>query len=431
MRHKHLNFYFPETDYDVTYRNINYSSRYLKPTAVITPKANGNLTTNGSVKKELTAEFSLASRSIYNCNINFTDYRNSKNYDGKANFKPTVVVKDYNNNVTLRENYDYKVTYKDAKGKVVYSLVDAGVYSVIVEGTGAYSGTQTLTYTIYGTDISGYTVTLRESSVNYDGRSHMPSIVSVKKGYYSSLSSNDYTVTYQGPDGKEVSAYNIKNAGTYKVIVTGKNGYSGSIYAEYRIIGKPQTVTVTGKPSGKIYATSDTFKLTGYATGAGSKVTYSSSNPSVASVSSSGYVTPKKVGKTVITVSTYGDTSYEPATKEVTIVISPKKAVITQKPWTSGQKKLFKVRWNYQEGATRYQIMYSQDKSFRKGTYKLKSVDAHNLKAETQSTAVKGLKSGKRYYVKVRAIYQDKDYRGRVVKNYWGTWSNWRSVVVK
>ena len=151
-------------------------------------------------------------------------------------------------------------------------------------GKGAYTGTKTLIFTIGGTDISNYTVTLKESSVNVTGYAQTPVITSVKYGYTNSLTSNDYTVTYQDENGKAVTT--ISAPGTYKVVVTGKNGYSGSTYTTFRIVGKPQTVTVD-KDSYKKYPTSDYFKITASATGDGTGFTYTSNNPSVASVSSS------------------------------------------------------------------------------------------------------------------------------------------------
>lgn len=427
VRHISGNYYFSERDYKVTYRNVNSSSYYFKPTVVVTPVAKGNLSgtvVGGSTKTELTKEFSLASRSLSNCSVIFTDSRSSKNYDGKEGFKPPVTVKDYSLNKTLTENLDYKITYKDAAGKVVYALKDAGTYSVIVEGINSYTGTKTLTYTIVGTDISGYTVTLKESSVNATGYAQTPVITSVKKGYYYSLTSSDYTVTYQDSTGKTVST--MSAPGTYRVVVTGKNGYSGSTYATFRIVGLPQTLTVD-KDVYKVYTTSDMFKIYPKATGDGTGFAYTSSNPAVASVSSNGYVTVHKVGRAVITVTTTGNRKSEPASKEVIVKVYPRKTVISNKPWTDGKKAQMKVRWNYQDGATKYQIKYSRDKNFGSGTYKVKTVRAHGRDYTTQSTTIKSLKRGYTYYFKVRAIYTD-PYTG---DTYYGAWSNWRSAKTK
>ena len=87
-----------------------------------------------------------------------------------------------------------------------------------------------------------------------------------------------------------------------------------------------------------------------------------------------------------------------------------------------------KVRARYQSGATKYQFRYSRDKNFRSGTYKTKTVYSHNNdKYTTQTTTIKGLKSGYTYYFKVRAVYTD-PVTG---DTYYGSWSSVRSAKVK
>lgn len=360
-------------------------------------------------------------RTLSNCTINFSDNRSSVAYG--PTYYPKVTVYDYTNGKTtkLYENTDYTLTYKNSKNQVVDYCKDPGTYSVIVTGKGAYTGTKTLTFTIGGTDISNYTVTLKESSVNVTGHAQTPVITSVKYGYTNSLTSNDYTVTYQDENGKTVTT--MSAPGTYKVVVKGKNGYSGSTYTTFRIVGKQQTVTVD-KDSYKKYPTSDYFKITASATGDGTGFTYTSNNPSVASVSSTGYVTIHKVGRAVITVKATGMKMYEPASKTVEVKVYPNKAKLSRKPWTDGKKGQMKVRWGYQDGVTKYQIRYSRDKNFSSGSYLTKTVKAHGKDYTTQSTTISNLKRGYTYYFKVRAVYTD-PVTG---DNYYGSWSSWRSA---
>ena len=326
---------------------------------------------------------------------------------------------------TLRQGTDYTVTYKNAAGKVVTAIRDAGTYTIEINGRGMYTGTTYLTFTVTGTDISNYTVTLRESSVKADGFAKIPVITSVAYSYYSKLSVNDYTVSYQDSTGKTVTR--MSAPGTYKVIVTGKNGYSGSCYATFRIVGLAQSVTGV-KNAYKAYPTTETFKL--YPQVTEGTITYTSSDPSVASVDAFGYVTPLRAGRAVITISTIGNVKYDPADKDVVIKVYPNKAKLSQKPWNTGKKGQIKVRWNKQDNVTRYQVIYSRDKSFKKGSYKVRSVDAATNSYTTQSTTVQGLYSGYTYYVKVRAIkYVYNGYGQRQV--YYGNWSNWRYVKVK
>ena len=426
VKHINGNYYFPERDYTVSYRNVGTGYYYSKPTVVVKAVPGGNLsgTMIGSTKTELTKEFSLASRSLSNCTVSFTDSKTSKNYDGNSNFKPPVTVRDYSLNRTLTENLDYKITYKDAAGKVVYALKDAGTYTIIVEGTGAYTGTKTLTFVINGTDISSYTVTLKESSVNATGYNQTPTILSVKRGYYT-LSSGDYTVSYQDESGAEVKL--MKAPGTYKVVATGKNGYSGSTYATFTIIGKAQSITGVAS-SYKAYPGGEVIQL--YPKATEGRFTYTSSDSTVATVSASGLVTPLKAGRAKITIATTGTTTYDPATYSTVIKVYPKKAVMTKKPWNYGKKGQVKVRWYKQDNVTRYEIRYSRVKNFAKGTYITKKVNAAQNDYTTQSTTLKNLKSGQRYYVKVRAVKEVYNDYGKKL-TYYGAWSGWKSVVVK
>lgn len=404
-------------DKDYTLTGAYISTYTNKGYVTVKSTGAGNLAAG---EKQLT--YSLSTKNISSCHVEFaTGSKQSYQYTGSV-IKPQVKVRD--GYTPLTEGTDYTVSYKDAAGKVVYSPKDAGTYTIVIEGKGAYSGTTTLTFYIVGTDISGYTVTLKESSVNATGYAQTPVILSVKKGVYSSLTSNDYTVTYQDATGKTVTS--MSAPGTYKVVVTGKNGYSGSTYATFRIVGLPQTVTVN-QDSYKVYTTSDSFKITAKATGDGTGFTYTSSNPAVASVSAAGYVTIHKVGRAVITVTTTGNKKYEPTSKDVTVKVYPSKAKISQKPSTDGKKAQMKVRWGYQDGVTKYQIRYSRDKNFKSGSYLTKTVKAHGKSYTTQSTTISNLKSGYTYYFKVRAVYTD-PYTG---DTYYGSWSPWRSAKTK
>lgn len=418
------NVIIPETDYNVSYRWVNSTSAYLRPTAVVTKAAKAvNLAdaTNPKIT-EITKEFNTATKNLAYCTASFTDGRSSSAYTGSA-VTPKVTVRD---GYTTLDPSTYTVTYKNASGKVVSSMRDAGTYTVVIKGNGAYYGELTLTYTITGTDIGNYTVTLKESSVTADGRTKTPVITSVSYGYYSKLSSSDYTVSYQDSTGKEVKSYQMSTPGTYKVVVTGKNGYTGSCYATFTIVGLSQSITgVDG--SYKVYPTSETFRL--YPKATEGRFTYTSSDPSVASVDAFGNVTPYKAGRAKITISTTGNVRYNPVTTSTVIKVYPNKAAMTRKPWTAGKGKI-KVRWNKQDNVTRYEVRYSKNKSFKKGTYKTKKVNAAVNAYTTQSTTLSGLNSGYTYYVKVRAVKEVYNDYGKKL-TYYGKWSGWRSVRVK
>ena len=391
------------TDYDVDYYSA-YKTYY-------TVTGKGNFTGTRTIY--------TSTKNISYCTATFSDNRTSVSYGQK--YYPKVTV--YDGSKKLVEGTDYKLTYKNSKKQEVSYCQDTGSYTVVITGINAYTGTRELTFTINGTDISKYTVTLKYASVNATGSVQTPEILSVKYGISSSLTANDYTVSYQDSNGKTVDAKNLIAPGTYKVIVTGRNGYTGSTSTTFRIVGLSQTVTVS-QDSYKVYATSDYFRIDARATGEYSGFTYTSSNPAVASVSSAGYVTPKKVGRAVITVTAVGKNRYESASERVEVKVYPSKVKLSNKPWTDGKKSQLKVRWGYQDGVTKYQVRYSRDKNFKAGTYLTKTVKAHGKDYTTQSTTLTKLKRGYTYYVKVRAVYTD-PVTG---DNYYGSWSGWRSA---
>lgn len=90
---------------------------------------------------------------------------------------------------------------------------------------------------------------------------------------------------------------------------------------------KEEQVRVTVSPTKKTLYVGDTAKLTAKVTGTGKKVTWSSSNRSVATVSSSGKVTAKKNGKATITAKVNG-------------VSAACKVTVKTAAWKSAYKKI-------------------------------------------------------------------------------------------
>ncbi len=102
---------------------------------------------------------------------------------------------------------------------------------------------------------------------------------------------------------------------------------------------------------------------------------------------------------------------------ELTTATEPKKTSISDIKSTS--KKKFAVTWKAVSGATGYQVVYSTSKSFDK-----KSMVTLTGKKSTKAT-IKKLKSGKKYYVKVRA------YKTVDGKKIYGAYSSVKTVKVK
>lgn len=349
-------------------------------------------------------------------NVTVSGVAASYPFNGVTAVKPPITL--YCDGNKLTEGKDYTVTYGpnnttgEKKG------------TVTITGINNFRGTRTLTFDIEGIAIDGYTVTLRESSVNWDGAAHVPVVTSVKLGY-TTLPTSKYDVSYENSAGQKVAA--LVNADTYKVVISGKDGYSGKTSTTYRVIGKPQTIKIE-KTAYKVYITTKPFKISASATGDGTGFRYVSSDPTVASVDANGIVTVHKLGRARITVTTTGNMKSDPASDDVYVKVHPKKTRLTQKPWTDSQKKSFRVRWAKQDDVTKYQIRYSRDKRFSEGSYLTKTVRDTDVRG-TQSTRITGLTPGT-YYVKVRAVKEVYNENGKKL-TYYGLWSNWRSVKVK
>lgn len=444
----------PKTDYTVEYYLFNYSSSSVKPYVIIKPVAKGSYAkgqttaslgtlvkgTSTSSKAEIMQTYdgttdivdtkgysATISRAYYTKNgikYDLTITSNSVDYVGYPIEVEAIV---YNNNGVRLSSYQYDITYKNSKGNEVKAMEDPDAYKIIISGYNS-SFSISKNFTVKGNDISGYTVKLNKTSENATGSNvTLPTVISVTKGI-ARLAATDYTVTYKDSEDKTVTR--ISAPGTYKVVVTGAGKYSGSTYATFRVIGLAQSITGV-KSSYKLYPNtlnSSTLQLAPKATEG--TFTYTSSDSSIASVSSTGVVTAYKAGRAKITIKTTGNTKYDPAVISTVIKVYPKKAVMTKKPWTTAKKGQIKVRWNKQDNITRYEVRYSRAKSFAKGTYITKKVNAAQNDYTTQSTTISKLKSGARYYVKVRAVKEVYNDNGKKI-TYYGRWSGWKSVVVK
>ncbi len=393
-------------DKDYTVGTPWVSTATGKGYVTVTSNGSGNLT-SGSTQ----VTYSLVTKNIYGCSVAFASgsYA-SYNYTGSS-ITPQVTVRD--GYVTLVKDTDYTITYKNAAGTVVASPRDAGTYTIEIAGKGAYSGTTTLTFTINGTDISRYTVSLKEYSVTADGMRKYPSITSVTYGI-NKLSSADYTVSYEDASGKTVTS--LSAPGTYKIVVTGKNGYSGKTYANFSIVGKTQSITTNYTYYTK-YLTSSAFNL-GAKTDGDGVIVYESSDPSVATVSSTGTVTVHGTGIAYITVKTTKDVKYNPASKVVTVTVKPKKPAFKV---TSPAKGQVKVTITKVDGATKYQVRYG-----RMGSYSNRYITHNDNGYSTTYVTLKNLKPGTNYFVKVRSYKKLAD--GTIV---WGNWTVIKKIKTK
>lgn len=132
-------------------------------------------------------------------------------YNGSEH-QPEVTVKD--GETVLTPGVNYTVAYTDN--------VNVGMATVTVRGLGEYDGSRNKTFLIKPKELSNAMVSLSNTTFTYNGLLQMPA-VNVSDG--TALTSNDYYITNEGGLDK----------GTYNVMVTGRNNYTGTVVRQYAI----------------------------------------------------------------------------------------------------------------------------------------------------------------------------------------------------
>ena len=396
----------PSSSAKALIKDTDYTVIYSNNTSIGTGRVTVNF--KGNYKGEsLTGTFTISNGTLLNsANTTISGVNDTYDYTGYA-IKPTVYV-TYKSGYTTKaltqstatRTYDYKVDYS--------SNIAAGTATITVTGQGEYTGTVTKTFKIKY-NLSNATVTATPSTYLYDGKEKKP-LVSVKVGYMIVPASN-YNVVYSnntntGTAAVTVTANKYGNAigsnSTYFTI-KGKDGVISPEYAEY------SKKTTKSKPFA-IKIVSNTTDGTGYS--------YVSSDTSVATVSANGTVTPVGCGRTVITITTTGNKAYNPATATVTVTVKPTKGIISSLKSTAKGK--LTVRYKKQSpNADYYQIRYG-----RAGDYTTKTIK--NTSARTGKSTIKGLQSGKKYFIKVRGVKVLEDGT-----RLYGTWSVTKNAVTK
>ena len=361
-------------DYTVAYASGCTNAGSYKVTVTLKGNYSGSATATYTIKAKAITPTVTLSKTAYT-------------YNGKVQ-KPTVTVKI---GTTTLAAANYTVTY--ASG-----CKNAGSYKVTVTLKGNYSGSVTKTFTIKAKAITP-TVTLSKTTYTYNGKVQKPT-VTVKNGT-SKLTTASYTVTYSS---------GCKNAGTYKVTVKLKGNYSGTATKTYKIKAKAVTPKVTLSKTtytynGKAQKPTVTVKI--------GTTKLSSSNYTVTYASGR-----KNVGKYKVTVKLKGNYS---GSASKTFTIKPKATTLSK--LTAGTKKLTATWKKLTTQTTGYQIQYSTSAKFTSA----KTVTVS--KNTTTKKTISKLKSGKKYYVRIRT-YKTVKVSGKSTKIY-SSWSKYMSVKVK
>lgn len=255
-------------------------------------------------------------------------------------------------------------------------------------------------------DISNAEVSIEKESYTYTGAEITPD-VSVRYDGIDLVKDQDFTVRYV--DNRE--------AGTAQVVITGIGNCCGTITRTF-VIGT-KSVSIKGKKTYTKTYGNKAFVLNTTCEGtANGKLTYTSSNKSVLTVSSGGKVTLKATGTATVTVKLESK-SYKANDYKITITVKPSKMSLSSVK--SKKKKQLAVSWkklSTKQNITGYQVSYSTKKNF-------KSAKTVKVKKASKACTLKKLKSKKKYYVRIRA------YK-KVGKSYlYGAWSKAKSTKVK
>ena len=166
------------------------------------------------------------------CSIN-------KTYTGKAITLTEDELKVYDGVTLLTAGKDYKVTYKNNK--------KVGTATVTVQGTGNYEGKDTVTFNIVQKNIADEDVAVTYSEqMIATGKNLKPLSKVVYNG--STLKAADYKVEYfaVGEDGNAAeTATNVKAAGKYKMVITGKGSFTGSVAKEITVHAKDSVTDIS------------------------------------------------------------------------------------------------------------------------------------------------------------------------------------------
>lgn len=187
---------------------VYYSNNRNIGTATVTVTGWGNYTGTR------TTTFRIIGRDISNTTVSSVGTQRYTGYE----IRPSVTVKI--GTVTLQQNVDYNLTYRDN--------INPGTASITITGIGTYGGSKTVTFKIAQVSLSSATV--KVANQTYNGEEKTPA-VTVRLNGDTLREDEDYVVEYR----------NNKKPGKATVVITGMGDYSGTKKATFVI--RPKKVT--------------------------------------------------------------------------------------------------------------------------------------------------------------------------------------------
>ena len=255
---------------DAANYTVSYENNVNAADAEATNKPTVTVTGTGNYTGTATATFVIAKATIQGIKVSIPD---NLTYDGTKHdlisvtlpesvvgakvkyYYESVLEEDYNGSLDLNCIAMYTFT------ETVPAETNAGYFLMLykVEGGNNYEDidpTATKKNDIAPAEITG--VTLKKSTLTYNGNAQEVEIASVKAGSLE-LTAEDYTVSYEvvyeGGEPVELEELPVET-GTYNVVVTGQGNFKGAMSVEFNITAKaitdemvtlsPETFTYNG-----------------------------------------------------------------------------------------------------------------------------------------------------------------------------------------
>ena len=261
-------------------------------------------------------------------------------------------------------------------------------------------------------NIEECTVTVKETECIYDGKEKKPT-VTIKDGNKTLTNNQDYVVTYEK---------NI-NAGNAKIIITGKEAYSGTVEKSFTIAKAESEVSFLNSKMEKVYGDAD-FKNPVTAVTDGN-ITFVSTDISIASVQSDGTVEIHNAGTTEIKAIVTNGKNYKDSTAVFTLIVNKKVYDMSGVTFNSktvtydGQEHEITVEGELPDGV---RVTYENNKQSKEGTYTVTAKfngDNKNYEAIPDKTAVLRIQKATTglYFpnTSVDKVYGDKDFINQIV----------------
>ena len=273
----------------------------------------------------------------------------------EVTYAPNAVV----NNV-LSKTGDGTMTYTSSdasvakidpvSGEVTMKGIGSTTITAIMAGDRNYTGAEaSYSLQVRKKQVSSLTITLSGTSFVYTGNYITPT-VTVKDGDTQLEPETDYSVTFS----------NNQNVGTATATITGYGLYEGTVDKPFTITKATTVITMEHTNitinSGSVIVRQGT---TNYGT-----ITYTSSNPNVASVGTSGSVMGVASGTATITASVAGSDNYTDATVSYVVTVMSMETIFdytgTIQTWTVPTAGTYKLEvWGAKGGDYKSRRSYS------------------------------------------------------------------------